>query len=76
MKNHLNKMLNELHLTYEEMCTLLHQIEAILNSRPMIPQSDDPSDYQALNPGHFMVGRELTAIAEPYYGDLKESTLS
>lgn len=76
VKNHLNKVLNESHLTYEEMCTLLYQIEAILNSRPMVPQSDDPTDYQALSPAHFLVGRELTSIAEPYYGDLKESSLS
>ncbi|XP_062534640.1 uncharacterized protein LOC134203809 [Armigeres subalbatus] len=60
VKGHLNKVLNESHLTYEE----------------MFPQSDDPMDYQALSPGHFLVGRELTAIAEPNYGDLKESKLS
>ncbi|XP_062556615.1 uncharacterized protein LOC134221439 [Armigeres subalbatus] len=76
VKNHLSKVLNESHLTYEEMCTLLHQIEAILNSRPMVPQSDDPMDYQALSPGHFLVGRELTAIAEPFYDNVRESTLS
>ncbi|XP_055527154.1 uncharacterized protein LOC129719770 [Wyeomyia smithii] len=72
----LSKVLNESHFTYEELCTLLYQIEAILNSRPIVQQSDDSKDYQALCPGHFMIGRELTAIAEPLYGDLKESTLS
>ncbi|XP_053691692.1 uncharacterized protein LOC128740188 [Sabethes cyaneus] len=76
LKNHLGKVLNESHLTYEEMCTLLCQIEAILNSRPIIQQSDDPKDYRALSPGHFLVGHELTAIAEPFYDGLKESTLS
>lgn len=76
MKRHLNRVLNESHLTFEEMCTLLCQIEAILNSRPLIPQSDDPRDYQALSPGHFLIGRELTAVAEPYYDGVKENALS
>lgn len=58
------------------MVTLLVQIEAILNSRPLVEQSNDPTDFKALSPGHFLVGRELTAIAEPGYTDLKQSTLS
>ncbi|XP_065080795.1 uncharacterized protein LOC135703477 [Ochlerotatus camptorhynchus] len=76
MKSHLYKVMNESYFTYEEMTTLLIQIESILNSRPIIPQSDDPIDYEALSPGHFLVGRELTAIAEPFYDGLKENTLS
>ncbi|XP_055605702.1 uncharacterized protein LOC129753876 [Uranotaenia lowii] len=44
MKSHLCKVLNESYLSYEEMYTLLVQIEAILNSRPLIPQSDDSMD--------------------------------
>ncbi|XP_058840856.1 uncharacterized protein LOC131696328 [Topomyia yanbarensis] len=76
MKTHLYKTLNESYLTYEEMNTLLIQIEGILNSRPLVQLTDDPFDYEALSPGHFLVGRELTAVAEPLYGDLKENSLS
>lgn len=76
VKYHLNRILKEAYLTYEEMNTLLVQIEAILNSRPLCQQSDDPCDYQALTPGHFLVGRELTAVAEPLYEGLRENTLS
>ncbi|XP_065094989.1 uncharacterized protein LOC135716095 [Ochlerotatus camptorhynchus] len=76
MKSHLYKVMNESYFTYEEMTTLLIQIESILNSRPIIPQIDDPMDYEALSPGHFLVGRELTAIAAPFYDGLKENTLS
>ncbi|XP_062717001.1 uncharacterized protein LOC134292162 [Aedes albopictus] len=75
-KFHLHRILKEAYLTYEEMSTLLVQIEAILNSRPLCEQSTDPMDYEALSPAHFLVGRELTAEAEPMYDHLKENTLS
>ncbi|XP_058456575.1 uncharacterized protein LOC131433973 [Malaya genurostris] len=76
MKTHLYKVLNESYLSYEEMNTLLIQVEAILNSRPLVQLTDDPVDYEALSPGHFLIGRELTAVAEPIYEHLKESSLS
>lgn len=38
--------------------------------------TDNPFDYEALSPGHFLIGRELTSIAEPFYDGLKDGTLS
>ncbi|XP_029672104.1 uncharacterized protein LOC115240852 [Formica exsecta] len=52
-------------LTYEEMSTLLAQVEACLNSRPLQALSDDPEDFSALTQDHFLVGSALTAIPEP-----------
>lgn len=46
-------------LNYENFITILTQIEAILNSRPIHPLSDDPGDMQALTPGHFIIGEPL-----------------
>lgn len=52
-------------LTFEEMNTMFCRIEAVLNSRPISPMSDDPSDFTALTPGHFLVGGILILPAEP-----------
>ena len=62
VKYHLRRILGEVKMTYEEMSTLLIQIEACLNSRPIAPLSNDEFEFEALTPGHFLVGRPLQAL--------------
>lgn len=76
VKHHLTRIVGDRKLSYEELYTTLTQIEAVLNSRPLAPCSDDPSDYTAITPAHFLIGREMQAVAEPSYLDLKPNTLS
>jgi len=64
-KFHLHRILSSTPFTFKEMSTILCQIEAILNSRPLIPQSDDVNDLNVLTPGHFLIGDQLTAVPEP-----------
>lgn len=64
MKHHLTRVIGDAHLTYEHFNTLLIQVEAVLNSRPLSPISNDPNDLNPLTPGHFLIGRELTSLPE------------
>jgi hypothetical protein len=69
VKHHLRRILGDASVTYEEFYTLLTRIEACLNSRPLIPLSQDPNDLEALTPGHFLIGAPLTA---PYESDVTD----
>ncbi|XP_045448920.1 uncharacterized protein LOC123657418 [Melitaea cinxia] len=58
MKYHLKRVVGEQKLTYEEFITVLHQIEACLNSRPLVGLTENAEDVY-LTPGHFLVGGSL-----------------
>lgn len=63
-------------LTFEQFYTLLVQIEAVLNSRPLSPLSSDPNDVTPLTPSHFLIGRPMTSVIDPDYTDISENRLS
>lgn len=64
MKHHLVRECADRSFDYEQFSTLLCKIEAIINSRPLTPISDDPTDLEVLTPAHFLVGRSLIAKPE------------
>lgn len=76
VKTHLSRVTGEQILTYEEFYTLLTQIEAILNSRPLTPISEDPNDLSPLTPGHFLTLAPLSSFPEADYSHLKINRLS
>ncbi|XP_055387374.1 uncharacterized protein LOC129615957 [Condylostylus longicornis] len=75
-KQHLKKILGNAKLTYEEFSTVLTQIEACLNSRPLCEISRNPDDCTALTPGHFLTGDVIITPPEPSLLDLNENRLN
>ncbi|XP_045455426.1 uncharacterized protein LOC123665124 [Melitaea cinxia] len=76
VKHHLRRVLSLTFLDYEEMNTLLIQVEAILNSRPLTPLSDDPSDLCPLTPAHLLIGRSLLFAPQSVITVTKISSLA
>jgi len=76
LKYHLKRVVGENALTYEELNTVVIQVEAQLNSRPLGPMSDDLDSLEILTPGHFLVGQEINRAPDPSLLHLKENRLS
>ena len=58
VKNCLKKTLGKSRLDFNELLTVLHEIELILNSKPLTHVSDDITD-DILTPNHVLFGRRL-----------------
>ncbi|XP_062557014.1 uncharacterized protein LOC134221856 [Armigeres subalbatus] len=48
-----------------ELQTVLYQVSAIMNSRPLTAVWTDASSPEPLTPGHFLIGRPMTALPIP-----------
>ena len=64
-KHHLKRVVGNQKLTYEEFSTVAAQVEACLNSRPLLPMdSHSPDGVLIPTPGHALIGRPLVAYPE------------
>ncbi|XP_070515856.1 uncharacterized protein [Cardiocondyla obscurior] len=75
-KTHMYRIIGSAHLTYEETQTVLCEIEAILNSRPLAPLSTDPNDLECITPGHFLIGAALYSYPVEELTQVSEKRLS
>jgi hypothetical protein len=66
LKIHLKRIVGDIKLTFEELSTVLSQIEACLNSRPLVSVPGGEDGIEALTPGHFLVGRPLESFPDPF----------
>lgn len=75
LKYHFKRIVGDIALTYEELYTVITQIEAVLNSRPLCPLSSDISDLNYLSPGHFLIGTQMTSYPEINYTNINANRL-
>ncbi|XP_043064790.1 uncharacterized protein LOC122320687, partial [Drosophila ficusphila] len=52
-------------LSFDELRTLVCHIGAIINSRPLLPLSENPADLDVLTPAHFLGTAPLVLFPEP-----------
>ena len=64
MKFHLKRVVSSTKFTFEEFTTILTQVEACLNSRPLTPLSCDSDSVEALTPGHFLIGKPIESLPD------------
>lgn len=74
-KHHLKRICKDL-VTFEKFSTLIIEIEAILNSRPLSPIFTVPNDLIALTSGHFLTGNSLMSVPEPDFEKTPSNRLS
>lgn len=71
MKRHMKRAIGVRTLTKDELYQLAVHIEGCLNSRPLWPMSDDPTDPMPLTPAHFVLGKAI--LPQPVAEDVAES---
>lgn len=62
VKTALKKVIGRQCLDFVELSTVLAEVEAVINSRPLTHVPDDPNDGAALTPASFLTGRRLTTL--------------
>ena len=69
VKRCLRKVLGNARLTQDELTTVLVEVEATLNSRPLTYQHEE-FDSQVLTPSHLLVGRRISPLSNYVSDDL------
>lgn len=61
-KTCLHKVLGKASLTFEELQTLICEVETVTNSRPLTYVHAESSEPSSLTPAHFLTGQRLTML--------------
>jgi transposase InsO family protein len=68
-KTVLKKVLGRTHVTLSSLQTIIVEIEAVLNDRPLTHVSSDIEDEEPLTPSHLLYGRRITSLPHPIVED-------
>ena len=71
-KNCLKKVLGRTHITLATLQTMVVEIEAVLNDRPLTYISEDSQDSQPLTPSHLLYGRRITRLPYEHVADIHD----
>lgn len=74
-KHYLHRMTKNQIFSLPALNTLVIQIEAIINSRPLTALSDDVNDLSPLTPAHFIIGEPLVQPFHPWVTDIPDNRL-
>ncbi|XP_033221658.1 uncharacterized protein LOC117175919 [Belonocnema kinseyi] len=75
-KRHLIRVMKDQKLTYEQLETLLKEIAAILNSRPLHAVFADPSNALAITPSHLLIERPFKFLPKPDFVAVPDNRLT
>ncbi|XP_064469670.1 uncharacterized protein LOC135384399 [Ornithodoros turicata] len=64
VKTTLRKVLGTSSLTLDQLTTLLTEVEAMVNSRPISFVYSDSNEPDPLSPAHFLVGKHITRLSD------------
>lgn len=70
MKLALKKTLGQQCVTRDELVTVLTEVGAVINPRPITFVFSDSQEPEPLTPAHFMTGKRLTSVPCPTSSDL------
>ena len=68
-KRALSAVLGDRAVDDETLRTIITEVEALLNGRPLTHVSTDPGDYQPLTPNHFLIGRASPQLPPGVFAD-------
>ena len=68
-KTALKKVLGQTFATLSSLQTLIVEVEAMLNDRPLTYVSPDVADPEPLTPAHLLYGRRITSLPHPMVED-------
>lgn len=74
VKVSLRKILGRQSLTFEELLTVLADIEATINSRPLTYDGQEPGEESVLTPSHLLTGSRVISLPEARAAAVPSST--